>query len=150
MKFLLHSTLLTALVVAPLLPLSGQARTYETLTAQVPFKFNVGDRTFRAGQYQFILVGPGLLAIRDAKKHIIAALITRSVETSGPAASTRLVFDMKKPHARLAQISLENRSQVLEVLGEQRGMLSSPPRTPPLPADSYSFSNRSDVPRLKQ
>jgi hypothetical protein len=150
MKFLLHSTLLTALVVAPLLPLSAQARTYETLTAQVPFKFNVGDRTFRPGQYQFILVGQGLLAIRDAKAHIIASLITRPVETSGPSASTRLVFDMKKHHARLAQISLENRSQVLEVLGEQRAMSSSPPQAPSLPTGSFSFSNRSDVPRLKQ
>jgi hypothetical protein len=150
MKFLLRSSLFTALAALLLLPAAAQVRTYEVLTAQVPFKFNVGNRTFRPGQYQFILVGPGLLALRDAKAHIVASLITRSAETSSPSTSTKLVFDMKERHARLAQISLENRSQVLEVLGEQRPMPSSPTVTPPLPVDGFFFSNRSDVPRLKQ
>jgi hypothetical protein len=150
MKVLLRSSLFTALAALLLLPAAAQVRTYEVLTAQVPFKFNVGDRTFRPGQYQFILVGPGLLAVRDAKAHIVASLVIRSVETSGPPTSTTLVFDMKNHHARLARLSLENRSQVLEVLGEQRGMASSLPPASPLPSDIFSFSNRENVPRLKQ
>jgi hypothetical protein len=149
MKSLLRSSLFTALAALLLLPAAAQVRTYETLTAQVPFKFNIGERTFRPGQYQFILIGPGLLALRDRKAHIVASLITRSVETSGPAPATKVVFTTHNKHARLAQLFLANRSQVLEVLGEQRAMLSSPPLAPPLPPDGFSFSNRNDVPRLK-
>jgi hypothetical protein len=150
MKLLLRSSLFTASAALLLLPAAAQVRTYDVLTAQVPFKFNVGERTFRPGQYQFILVGPGLLALRDAKAHIVASLVTRSVETSGPVSATKLVFTKHNKHARLAQVFLENRSQVLEVLGEQRAIASSPPSIPPLPADSFFFSNRNDMPRLKQ
>jgi hypothetical protein len=150
MKSLLHSTLLAALAAALLLPASAQVRTYNVLTADVPFKFNIGDRTFRPGHYQFIFVGTGLLALRDAKAHTVASLITRPIETGGPSPTTKLVFDTRKKNARLSRIWVENRSQVLEVLGEQLAMPSSPPLTTPLPAEGFSFSNRSDVPRLKQ
>jgi hypothetical protein len=150
MKSLLRSSLFTALAALLLLPAAAQVRTYDVLTADVPFKFNIGNRTFHPGHYQFVLVGANLLALRDAKLHTVASIITRSVETSGPAPNTKLVFDTRKKNARLAKICLESRSQVLEVLGEQLAMPSSLPLTPPLPAEGFSFSNRSDVPRLKQ
>ena len=150
MKSFLHSTLLATLLAALLLPAAAQVRTYNVLTADVPFKFNVGNRTFRPGHYQFIFVGASLLALRDAKAHTVASLITRSIETTGPSPATKLVFDMRKKHARLAQSYIESRSQVLEVLGEQLAMPSSPALVPPVPAAGFSFSGRSDVPRLKQ
>jgi hypothetical protein len=150
MKSFLHSTLLAALVAALLLPAAAQVRTYDVVTADVPFKFNVGDRTFRPGHYQFIFVGRGLLALRDAKAHTVASLITRPVETSEPSPATKLVFKMQKKHARLAQISIESRSHVLEVLGEELAVRSSPSQPPSLPEAGFSFSDRSDVPRLKQ
>jgi hypothetical protein len=150
MKFLLHSILLAALVAAPLLPAKAQARTYDVVTADVPFKFNIGDRAFRSGHYQFVVVGAGLLALRDAKAHTVASLVARPVETGEPSPATKLIFDMNRKHARLEKIYLESRSQVLVVLGEQLAVRPSPAQTPPLPDPSFSFSGRSDVPRLKQ
>ena len=149
MKLSLHSTLLVSLLVS-LLPAAAQVHTYEVVTADVPFKFSVGERTFRPGQYQFILVGPGLLALRDARQRVVASLVTRSVATNQPAIATRLVFNLKKRPAKLARIVFENQSQVLEILGEQLALRSSPTQAPPLPAGSFSFNDRGSGIRLRQ
>jgi hypothetical protein len=127
MKRLLHSILLVALLATSVL-LAAQARTYNVISVEVPFKFNVGTRTFSAGHYQFISVGPGLLAVRDSHARVIASLITRSIETGEVSPATKLVFELQKKHSKLARIRIQNRSQALEVLGEELAM-----RQPPAP-----------------
>ena len=126
MKFLRHIALFVATLAALMLPAAAQARTYEVLTVDVPFKFNIASRTFQPGQYQFIVAGPGVLALRDGNGHVIASLITRSVETGTPSATSKLVFDHHKKNAQLIRLCLENRSQALEIMGEQYGMHSEP------------------------
>jgi hypothetical protein len=127
------------------------AGTYEVLTTNVPFKFKVGARTFQPGQYQFILAGPCRLAVRDSHKHFIASLITRAREIGGPAPATKLVFDTPKKHsARLDQIWIENRSQVLDVLGEEVAMRQpSPVPVPMLLPEVNSLFERRAAPGLK-
>lgn len=155
MKFLRRSTLLALVSMVLLLPATSQGRKYEVITATVPFKFTVGDRAFRPGKYQFVIMGPGLLAVRDEHQHVIAALVTRSVETGQPARSTELVFNnKKKKSSQLARIALANQSQALEVTGEQLAIRSSPspqsPSSDSWPIDATSlFGGRNGI-RLRQ
>jgi hypothetical protein len=149
MKFLLHATLLAALLAACQQSAMAQARTYDALGVDVPFKFNIGNRTFRPGHYQFVLVGPGLVALRDAKAHTIASLITRSIEIGWPAPETKLVFETKKKQTQLARICIQFRLQVLEVLGEQVAMRQSSPLPAAEPAEVGLLLNRRAEPGLK-
>jgi len=142
MKFLQHSTLSLLVVLASLLPAEAQVRKYQLIGADVPFKFTVGERTFAPGHYDFILVGAGLMAVRDHDRHVVASLITRFSEETKPAERTRLVFDRSKKKARLEKFYLENRTQVLEVVGEQLAMRSAPAPEPLLPMGTLSFSQR--------
>jgi hypothetical protein len=150
MKSMLQSALLAALLAALLLPAAAQARSYETLTVDVPFKFYVGDHTFRPGKYEVILAGPGLVALRDSKAHNVASLVTRSVETDGPASESKVVFKTQKKHAQLARIYVG--SQVLEVLGEELAIRTPAPGPPSimLVPDNFSFSQKQDGFRLRQ
>lgn len=149
MNSLQHSTLLLFSVLASLLSAAAQARTYQVIAADVPFKFTAGQRTFRPGHYEFILVGTGLMAVCDHHRHVVASLVTRSSDEAQPSLSTRLVFDRSKKKARLEKIYVERRAQVLEVVGEQLAIRSTPPPAPPFPV-GLSFSVRTDGERLKQ
>ena len=148
MKSLRHSTLLLLSVLAPLLPAAAHGHTYQVIAADVPFKFTAGERTFRPGHYEFILVGPGLMAMRDHRQHVVASLVTRSSDTAQPL-STRLVFDRSKKKARLKMIYVENRGQVLEVIGDQLAVRSTSPPAPPLAVEAPSSSQRTDGARLR-
>jgi hypothetical protein len=57
MKRFLQSTLLAMLLAAFSMQSTAQARTYDVVTARIPFTFNTGNRTFRPCRYQFTLVG---------------------------------------------------------------------------------------------
>ncbi|MBZ5507251.1 MAG: hypothetical protein LAO78_17465 [Acidobacteriia bacterium] len=149
MKRFLQSALLAMSFAAFFLPSAAQARTYDVVTATVPFTFNIGDRAFRPGRYQFILVGPGLLALRDTKTtHIVASLVTRAVETEGPLPSSKLVFHREKKRQRLTQIWIEKHTQVIEVVGEELAM-RQPAQPQVIPLEGLSFSGRQDTPRFK-
>ena len=145
MKRFLLSTLLAASLSA-LLPALAHARTYETFTVDVPFKFHVGNRAFRPGRYQFIFAGPGLLALRDAKQHVIATFVTRSIETGKPSPDSKIVF---KKHEQLAQIWIENRSQIVEILGEELAIRQPAPAIP-VPLDVDSLFDRRSAPGFRQ
>jgi hypothetical protein len=113
-------------------------RTYPTFAVDVPFKFIVGQRTFEAGNYQFILLGPGLLAVGDLhKKRMVATLLTRQMQTTAIPAATKLVFNNDRKYARLTSILLEHHTQSLEVLGEEVAMRQSPSQ--PLPRSLWDL-----------
>lgn len=136
-KGLFSAAFLAVCLSAPSLPAlaaqahNHQAYTYDVLTADIPFRFIVGNRSFHPGRYDFIMVGNGLLTIRDAQKHYIASVITRSIESGNPASETKLVFADRKKEKQLSEIRIQNRSQVLQVLGEELAIRSSPPQMVP-------------------
>lgn len=144
--------LFLALLVTPLsaLPASAQTRTYDVLSADVPFKFDVGDHTFHPGHYQLIFAGSNLLVLRDASQHNVASLVTRSVETGEPAPATRLVFNTSKKRARLAEIRIAASSQVLEVLGEELALQPVPAHAPLSFDRNFNFSFSRDNFRTKE
>lgn len=132
MKGLLQLALPMALLSALLLPISAHARSYDVFSADVPFKFNVGDRTFDPGRYDFIFAGPGLVTLRDSKAHVVATFVARSIAASEPASASRLVFRHQKKHAYLSQIWIESQSQFTEILGEELAM-PAPTLAPSVP-----------------
>jgi hypothetical protein len=106
---------------------AAQARSYDVFTADVPFKFNVGDRTFRPGHYEFIFAGPGLVAMRDSQKEVVGSFVTRAISARTPAPSSKLVFVNAKKHQQLSQIWLENRAEGVQIVGEELAIRSAPP-----------------------
>lgn len=138
-----------ATLLAALLAAAAQARTYDCVDANVPFKFDIGHRTFRPGHYQLVIVGNGVLAVRDEHKNVVASVITRQVENGGPAAETKLVFAGDKKHRRLSQIVIANRSQALEVLGEELAIRPPAPHAEVPPFVINSLFERQGPPGLK-
>lgn len=127
------------------------ARTYDVMDANVPFKFKVGERTFRPGHYQLIMVGNGLVALRDSRAHIVDTITTRSVEMGAAAPTTKLVFQNEKKVKRLNEIWLANRREVLQVVGEELAFRQpTPAQAPPaIPFDAYSLFGGWGPPGMK-
>lgn len=127
------------------------AHTYDVMDADVPFKFRVGERTFRPGHYQLIMVGNGLVAVRDSHAHMVATITTRSVEMGTAPPTTKLVFQNDKKVRRLNEIWLANRREVLQVLGEELAFRQRPPAEalPAIPFDAYSLFGGWGPPGMK-
>jgi hypothetical protein len=128
-------------LLAALLPAGAAAqdqpqahgRTYTAFSLDVPFKFSVGQRTFHAGSYQLIVLGPGLLALGDLqKKRIVATLLTRPMQTAEVPSTTKLIFTRKKGCLRLTSLLVEREGQSMEILGEEVAMPQNPPPAVPL------------------
>lgn len=126
----LYAALFIAALAFLLLSPAAQARSYDVFAADVPFSFNVGDRTFRPGHYEFIVAGPGLVAMRDGQKEVVGSFVTRAINANTPAPSSKLVFVNAKKHQQLTQIWLENRPEGIQILGEQLAIRSAPPAQP--------------------
>lgn len=118
MRRFLHLALL-ATSLATLLPTLAQARSYQVLTSDVPFKFQVGDRTFKPGTYEFIVAAPGVVAMRDSHERVVATFNTRPKTTGGPATATKLVFNTHSKTAQLIQIWAVKGEPGMDVLGEE-------------------------------
>jgi hypothetical protein len=140
----MKSCLLAALLAA-CAGATAHARNYEVLTADVPFKFNIGNRTFGPGQYQFIFAGNGLLAVRDANAHMVASLVTRSVASGAPSVETKLVFKLRKNQQRLEQLRIANSTQVVEIVREEEAAPAYPTALSPALPNTFHFSG----PRLR-
>jgi len=147
---------LTAMLVAAslgaLLPTLAQARSYQVLSSYVPFTFQVGDRTFEPGRYDFTIAGPGIVAMRDAHDHFVASIITRVRTTGGPATSSKLVFNTHTKTAQLIQIWATVGEPGMDVTGEEISLRQS---RSPLPANvlqpGYEFlTERPSAPGLKR
>ena len=146
----LLSIVMAAMAATLSVPAHARTRTYEVLTADVPFKFHIGDRTFRPGHYDFVIVGNGLLAMRDAHQHFVASLVTRSVDAGEPSSTTKLVFINRKKDHRLAEIRIQNSSQALEVVSEELAVAKPPSlSTSPAIDPFFSFADRSGGPHFK-
>jgi hypothetical protein len=147
----LHAIMFAAALAVLLFSPAAHARTYDVFTADVPFRFNVGDRTFRPGHYEFIFVGPGLVAVRDGQKEVIGSFVTRAITAKAPAPSSKLVFVNDKKHQQLSQIWLENHTEGVQILREELAVRSNPPKPAVIAPDAMLFlTGRQEGPRMKQ
>lgn len=125
-KSIVALTLLAALLA----PVVALARSYQTFTVDVPFEFTIGDRKFKPGTYIFAILGPGLMAVENAKKRVITTLITRDIRAADDAAAPHMYFENRKGGKHLAAIWMGNGGKGLEVVGEQVAMRQNEPPPP--------------------
>lgn len=88
MKRLVASSVSTmSLAVLLFVGAHGQTANH-VIKVQIPFAFEVGNKTFPAGAYSLLQSAPYLISLRDSRGHTLANLVTATVEradTSGPA-----------------------------------------------------------------
>jgi hypothetical protein len=108
------------------------------LTVNVPFKFTVDERTFNAGQYKFVVLGPGLLGVLNTKTREAVHLITRDLQLPQVALATHVTFTKSGKRRRLTSILLGARAQSLQIVGEEMSAPQSAPQVGPLiPLDLF-------------
>jgi hypothetical protein len=129
MRRFLHLALI-ATSLGALLPTLAHARLYDVVSSNVPFKFQIGERTFNPGRYDFILAAPGVVAMRDSHGHIVANIATRPRTTGVPASSTKLVFNTHSKTAQLIQIWMTKDQPGMDVVGEERSARTVQPVAP--------------------
>ena len=143
----LQFTLLALL--ASCLPAAAQLPRSFTVKADVPFKFKIGERLFRPGSYELITYGTNLMAVKDARSHFIASLVVRLMDSTTAAPATKLVFNRHKKYLYLSQISFRDRTQRLEIVGEQLAIPQ--PRFPDTaPTEILLFNDRHTISGMKQ
>jgi hypothetical protein len=129
MRRFLHLALI-ATSLGALLPTLAQARLYDVVFSNVPFKFQIGERTFNPGRYEFIVASPGVVAMRDSHKHIVASIATRPRTTGGLANSPKLVFNTHSKTAQLIQIWVSKDQPGMDVVGEETAVRTVQPAPP--------------------
>jgi len=129
MRRFLHLALI-ATSLGALLPTLAQARLYDIVSSDVPFKFQIGERTFNPGRYDFIMASPGVVAMRDSRKHIVANIATRPRTTGGLANRSKLVFNTHSKTAQLIQIWATKDQPGVDVVGEEKSARTAQPAAP--------------------
>lgn len=126
MRRFLHLALL-ATSLGALLPALAQARSYDMVSSDVPFTFQIGERTFKPGHYDFIVASPEVVVMRDLHQHIVVNIATRTRTTGGLAGSTKLVFNTHSKTAQLIQIWASKGQPGKDVVGEvNTGRMAQP------------------------
>jgi len=150
MRRFLHMALIASSLAA-LLPTLAQARFYDVVSSDVPFDFQIGERTFKPGRYDFILANPGVVAMRDSRGHIVANIATRPTITGGLAMNAKLVFNTHSKTAQLIQIFAAKNEPGMDVVGEEKSVRTAQP-APPVNTWQPGFDflmERSSAPGLK-
>jgi hypothetical protein len=87
---------------------SAQAQTANEQTAQVPFSFAVGGKTFPAGEYSVKRLNPqsdkAALQIRSADGRLSKIVLTVPVQAGSAAESAKLIFNRYGDQYYLAQV----------------------------------------------
>ena len=127
MKRLFLAGLLAASLGSLLPPAMAHARSYKVLSSYVPFAFQIGERTFKPGRYEFIVAAPGIVAMRDSRDRVIASITTRTKTTGGPTIASKLVFNTHTKTAQLIQIWAVTGEPGLDVMGEEKSVRTTQP-----------------------
>lgn len=110
------SRLLTALSVGVLLS-AGQAYAQfvpRFIQVSIPFDFTVGEKAFPAGEYTLVSMAQHRVDLRDSRRHVLASLITHSVQSLDESGSTKLQFSTAGGGHALRQVWIKG-----ELIGDE-------------------------------
>lgn len=116
------SVLTLGLLTALLLPARAQNTAYQTFKATVPYEFKIGKHKFKPGAYELIVVGPGLMVVRDARGQVLTRLLTRAIQGPQTTSPPHWVFEVRKGPVQLTSVWMQNNAWGLEILGEEVAM----------------------------
>ena len=103
---------ISALFVAVLLFVGNAHGQYggHVIKVRVPFAFDVADKTFPAGDYSLLQTAPYLISLRDSQGHVLANVLTGSVERAEPGGPAKLDFYVDGDRHVLARVWQEHES----------------------------------------
>ena len=87
----------------------------------VPFEFTIGQKTFPAGSYSLVRTEPYLLELRDADKHSLTQIVTRSVEASKAPDQSKVLFYAEDGRHILGQVWLGRETLGQEIYRPKNG-----------------------------
>jgi hypothetical protein len=121
MKRLVASTI-NALFVAVLLLAGNAYGQYlgHVIKVKVPFAFDVADKTFPAGDYSLLQTAPYLISLRDSEGHVLANVLTGSVERAESHGPAKLDFYVDGDRHVLARVWQEHESFGHQVSSSKR------------------------------
>jgi hypothetical protein len=108
--------MLTALSFAVLL-FAGEAYAQfvpRIVQVNIPFDFTVGEEAFPAGEYTLVSMAQHRVDLRDSHRHVLASLITHSVQSLDKSASTRAMFSTSGDGHALRQVWIKG-----ELIGDE-------------------------------
>ena len=95
-------------LLAILAPLSAHAQSGNVQTADIPFSFTVGDKSFPAGRYIVTRVNPAssqaVLAIKSADGRMSKLVLTNDIQAARTSAKAKLVFNHYGERYYLSQV----------------------------------------------
>lgn len=109
-KLIAHSFASFLFAVLTLGPFAQAQHPERSIKANIPFDFTVGTRTFPAGRYLLVRVGPSVLELRDSESRMLANVLTQSVQSLKAPVQPRLLFDNESGEHVLTQVWQENES----------------------------------------
>jgi hypothetical protein len=86
----------------------SQAQVVGLLTADVPFAFSVGKKTFPAGNYQVARDQEGRVSLRDPRGHVLVTVMSVPVAAVSAPVATKLVFQANGGGYALSQVWVAN------------------------------------------
>ena len=101
----------------------------QAIKVRVPFAFDVGDKTFPAGDYSVLQTAPYLLSLRDVQGHVLANLLTGSVERAESHGPAKLDFYVDDDRHVLARVWREDESLGHQVSSSKRSTYLAKRRT---------------------
>jgi hypothetical protein len=135
MKQLIAHTLTSLLLTVGFLAgtVQGQASS-DVVKVNIPFEFNVGNKTFPAGRYSLVEPFQHFLVLRDARGQSIASTFTVGVESASPVAVSKLKFESVAGRYTLTEVWQQEKSWGQRVPVNHRTILakqrSPEPREP--------------------
>ena len=93
----------STLAFAPVaLPAHGQSAGH-SMSVNVPFGFEMGDRHFEPGTYTITTPAYGVVEVRNSAKNV-GLILTHGEQSSKPTTTSKIVFDRYGDHYFLRQI----------------------------------------------
>ena len=86
------------------------------LKATIPFDFSIGKQSFSAGEYSLKPSVQHTMLLRNDRGQVLTSIATNSVESSGAALSTKLVFNGYSGRYFLAQVWQEGNNRGQQVI----------------------------------